>query len=125
MRFPNAAVLKAFIQLKMPFQTPGKLKDAEYWRLTAFLLKQNGFWDGKGTLDASNAAFISISPSSTFSLTPTAQAATTEMPSNGMVGDPLQIHSGSQVSVTTWAALGGIMLLGLIAYLLVRIGNKW
>ena len=121
-RFPNAAILKGFIQLKMPFQSPGILKDAEYWRLTAFLLKQNGYWDGKGVLNESTAAKIIISADSTFSLTPTPALTPTVDP---QITPEKQVVSANKENMTRWFAFGGIFVLLLIAAVVVWIGKKW
>lgn len=78
--FPDALSLKVYMQLKMPFQTPGILEEEIYWRLTGFVLKQNGYWDGKGELNDDIARRIVINPliavvsSATPTFTPTATA---------------------------------------------------
>jgi cytochrome c len=59
-KFSDAAQLQAYIRAAMPFWKPGSLTDEEAWRVTAFLLRQNGLWNGAGELDASNAAGIRI-----------------------------------------------------------------
>jgi len=58
--FPNAATLHGFISADMPFQSPGTLSDTLSWQLTAFLLRQNGLWDGQSEVNTSNAAQIVI-----------------------------------------------------------------
>ncbi len=58
--FSDAAALHTFISVSMPFQAPGRLDDKTYWELTAFLLRQNGYWSGVGTLDQTNAASVKI-----------------------------------------------------------------
>ncbi len=59
-KFSNAAQLHAYIRAAMPFWKPGSLSEDDAWRVTAFLLRQNGLWDGKAELDASNAASVKI-----------------------------------------------------------------
>ncbi|GAB4449124.1 MAG: hypothetical protein OHK0041_10140 [Anaerolineales bacterium] len=59
-KFSDAAQLQAYIRAAMPFWKPGSLSDDEAWRVTAFLLRQNGLWQGTGELDASNAAGVRI-----------------------------------------------------------------
>jgi mono/diheme cytochrome c family protein len=59
-KFSNAAVLYAYIRGAMPFWKPGSLTDEEAWSVTAFILRQNGLWDGAGELNASNASEIKI-----------------------------------------------------------------
>ncbi|OQY82426.1 MAG: hypothetical protein B6D40_09050 [Anaerolineae bacterium UTCFX3] len=58
--FPNAAALYAYTRAAMPFWKPGSLTEEETWRVTAFLLRQNGLWTGVGELDAAAAAEIPI-----------------------------------------------------------------
>lgn len=69
--FPDALSLKLYMQLKMPFQTPGILEDEIYWRLTGFVLKQNGYWDGNGELNDAIARRIIINPLLSVINTPT------------------------------------------------------
>ncbi len=69
--FTNAASLHTFISTEMPFQVPGTLSDDLYWEVTAFLLRQNGLWSGRGEVNASNASQIIISGNET-SLPPSA-----------------------------------------------------
>ncbi len=59
-KYGNGAVLQAFIRAKMPFQRPGILDEDTYWRLTAFLLRQNGYWSGTSILDQSAAERVRI-----------------------------------------------------------------
>lgn len=54
-KFPNAAVLQAYIQAAMPFWKPGSLTEDDSWAVTAFLLRQNGLRDDRAELNASNA----------------------------------------------------------------------
>jgi cytochrome c len=54
-KFPNAAVLQAYIKAAMPFWKPGSLTDDDSWAVTAFLLRQNGLRDDRAELNASNA----------------------------------------------------------------------
>ena len=60
-KFPTAANLYGFIHAAMPFQKPNSLSDEDYYKITAFLLRQNGLIDGKTEVDASNAAQIVVS----------------------------------------------------------------
>jgi hypothetical protein len=59
--FKNAGALHDFIQSKMPWQAPGSLKPDEYWELTAFLIRLNGYKLGVTVLDAQSAAQIDFS----------------------------------------------------------------
>ena len=56
--FGNAGKLHDFIQTKMPWQAPGSLKQDEYWDLTAFLMRLNGYNPGAAVLDAQSAGQI-------------------------------------------------------------------
>jgi len=58
--FSDAAQLNSFIRAAMPFWKPGSLTEDEAWRVTAFLMRENGLWNGIGELNASNAAEIRI-----------------------------------------------------------------
>jgi len=60
-KFQTAANLHAFIQAAMPFWKPGSLTDEENWNVTAFLLRENGLWNGTDNLDSSNASEIFLS----------------------------------------------------------------
>jgi len=59
-KFTDAAQLNAYIRAAMPYWNPGSLTDDQAWRVTAFLLRENGLWDGIGELNASNAGGIKI-----------------------------------------------------------------
>ena len=59
-RFSDAAQLNAYIRAAMPFWKPGSLTEEEAWRVTAFIMRENGLWNGDGELDASNAGGIRI-----------------------------------------------------------------
>ncbi|GAB4455007.1 MAG: hypothetical protein Kow0070_02500 [Anaerolineales bacterium] len=76
-KFSDAAQLQAYIRAAMPFWKPGSLSDDEAWRVTAFLLRQNGLWEGTGELNASNAAGVRILRQ-TPTLPPTAEQAQVE-----------------------------------------------
>ncbi len=56
--FGNALNLHNFIQTKMPWQAPGSLKPEEYWQLTAYLMRLNGYNLGSRTLDVDSARAI-------------------------------------------------------------------
>lgn len=59
-RFTDAAQLQTYIRVAMPFWKPRSLTEEEYWRVTAFLLRANGLWEGTTELNASNAASVKI-----------------------------------------------------------------
>ena len=69
--FANGLDLYEYIKTKMPFQAPGSLKDAEYWQLTAFLLRLNGVNPGTQILSAQSAAELWLNPLAKPSPTPT------------------------------------------------------
>jgi cytochrome c len=60
-KFPTAANLYGFIHAAMPFQKPNSLSDEDYYKITAFLLRQNGLIDGQVAVDESNVAQIVVS----------------------------------------------------------------
>jgi cytochrome c len=51
-KFSDAAQLHTYIRTAMPFWKPGSLTEEESWGITAFILRQNGLWDGKPELNA-------------------------------------------------------------------------
>lgn len=59
-QFQTAANLHAFIKSRMPFQAPGSLKDDEYWQLTAYLLRLNGYSVPFSLLDEQTAQRIPL-----------------------------------------------------------------
>ncbi len=101
-KFSNAAVLYGYIRGAMPFWKPGSLTDEEAWSVTAFILRQNGLWDGRAELNESNAAQV--------------QVAAPEATSTPTVTEPA-VGGGIQVS---WpVVLGGVLLLGLVLLLIL------
>lgn len=100
-RFPDAASLAGFIRAAMPYQAPGSLDEPLYWQITAFLLRENRLWDGRGELSPSNAAQVAIHPATP---TPT----------------PTQIKSPAS-GASLWLALLGVgALVGLLFLLIAR-----
>ena len=59
-RFETALDLYLYLNDEMPFQTPGSLKEEEYWQLTAFLLSLNGQDPGSPLLTAEQAGQIKL-----------------------------------------------------------------
>jgi cytochrome c len=86
-KFPKVSNLYGFIRAAMPFEYPGSLTEEEYWRITLFLLRENGINFDKD-LDASNADQI---------LLPWAQPTPTPTPlpptlfTSGFAGWPLLV----------------------------------
>lgn len=64
-RFATALELHDYLRAAMPWHAPGSLKEDEYWQVTAFLLRMNGFDPGSKVLDESNAADFRLRPSRT------------------------------------------------------------
>ena len=61
-RFATALDLHDFIQTEMPWQAPGSLSAEQYWQLTAFLLRANGYDPGQQHLDPQRTAQIPLRP---------------------------------------------------------------
>lgn len=59
-KFADASVLHAFIAAAMPWHQPASLEPDVYWRLTAYLLRQNGYENPYEELGPDNAAFIPV-----------------------------------------------------------------
>ena len=97
-KFSTAFTLEAYIRSAMPFWNPGSLTDEETWRITAFLLRENGI-PYSGQLDALNADKVLL-PSSMPVLTPTPSLS----PTSGR-------NSASWVLILFIIPLGGIMFL--------------
>lgn len=60
-KFPNALALQAYIKASMPYQWPGTLNDDLAWKLTAFILRENGLWQADRELGPENAEAITVS----------------------------------------------------------------
>jgi hypothetical protein len=59
-KFTDAAQLNSYIRVAMPYWNPGTLTEEQAWRITAFILRENGLWNGVGELNASNAGDLKI-----------------------------------------------------------------
>jgi cytochrome c len=59
-KFTDAAQLNSYIRVAMPYWNPGTLTEEQAWRITAFILSENGLWNGVGELNASNAGDLKI-----------------------------------------------------------------
>ena len=101
-KFPNAVVLHAYIAAAMPFWKPGSLSDEDAWSVTAFVLRQNGLWDGKGELSSANAEAILVGP-----------------PPPVPTSTPHPASAGATAGIPFSLILGGVVLLGAVV-LLVR-----
>lgn len=104
-KFPTAANLYGFIHAAMPFQKPNSLSDEDYYKITAFLLRQNGLIDGQTEVDASNAAQIVVS-----------RATPTPPP------HPSQVQTGG--GIWGWVILAGsVVLSGILLFTLKKSRN--
>lgn len=104
-KFPTAANLYGFIHAAMPFQKPNSLSDEDYYKITAFLLRQNGLIDGQTEVDASNAAQIVVS-----------RATPTPPP------QPSQVQAGG--GIWGWVILAGsVVLSGILLFTLKKSRN--
>lgn len=60
-KFTTAADLYAYLKARMPWHQPGSLSDEQYWQLTAYLLRANGFLPSADTtLTAVNASTVRL-----------------------------------------------------------------
>lgn len=57
-RFASALELHDYLKTEMPWQAPGTLTADEYWQLTAYLVRANGFDLGATQLDEQSAARV-------------------------------------------------------------------
>lgn len=62
-KFGTAADLHAFINVRMPFQEPGRLTEDEYWAMVAYILRHNDIGLGGGILTAANAGSVLLQQS--------------------------------------------------------------
>jgi len=102
-KFPTAANLRGFIFTAMPFWNPGSLTEEESWRVTAFLLRENGLWQGTVELDSSNAADLQI-------------ARGLQTPSATPQQDNIQ--NGGKLS--NWSLLTGVVLFLLVLIFILK-----
>jgi cytochrome c len=93
-KFSDAAQLNSYVRATMPFWKPGSLTEEEAWRVTAFMLRENGLWDDVKELDESNASAVRIPRGA---LTPATTPQQAEVP-NGSAGNG-------------WVILAGVLLL--------------
>jgi cytochrome c len=103
-KFSDAAQLHSYIRATMPFWNPGSLTEEEAWRVTAFILRQNGLWDASTELNASNAPDVKIQRG-TF-LTP--------------VATPPSADAQNQSGLLLWVSLGGIFVFLMVLIFLLR-----
>lgn len=107
-KFTDAAQLNSYIRVAMPFWKPGSLTEEEAWRVTAFLLRENGLWDGSGELKPSNAGEVRIQRG-----TPTPLLT------------PQQAQVKEESGVSPWLVfIGALIILFLLFFILKKIQNK-
>ena len=107
-KFADAAQLNAYIRATMPYWNPGSLTEDEAWRVTAFLLRENGLLDGSTELSASNAATIKIPRGALLTPAVTPQPAT------------IQERNGTLIGVI---AIGAVVLIVLLMFVLKKSRN--
>lgn len=62
LRFETALDLHEFISDNMPWHNPGSLQDAEYWQLTAYMIRENKIEPMTSSLDRQRAATLLLHP---------------------------------------------------------------
>ena len=116
-KFGNASVLEAFISLKMPFQKPGGLDADTYWRLSAYLLRANGYWSGAGILDPASAERVRIPSAGPEATQPAPNLAETPTPQPASTAQAADEPGSNTVRVIAAALL---LALGLGFFFLIR-----
>ena len=118
--FYNGLDLHDFLKKEMPWHNPGYLRDDQYWNLTAFLLRENGYWKNSTVINESTAAsyFIRLKiPSETLDVMVTSIA---PMP----VRTPISVKPANSADVSSqviWVApLIGLVILIAGLYLNTR-----
>lgn len=108
-KFADAAQLNAYIRATMPFWDPGSLTEEDAWRVTAFLMRENGLWNGSRELNASNAAEVRIQP---------------EPPPPSLTPEQAPVEEGS--GTASWLILFGALalLLAILFFVLKKNQNK-
>lgn len=107
-KFGDAAQLNSYIRAAMPFWDPGSLTEEEAWRVTAFILRENGLWNAAGELNASNAGEVSIP-----------RGTPTPLPTAGQV----QVEGGGG-AVPRPIIIGTFLVLFFLFLVLKKIQNK-
>jgi len=96
MKFSDAASVFAYMRVAMPFQKPGSLDDDTYWRITAFVLRQNGYRQDSAPLNESNAPAV-------------------------VLARPTPVLPAQSPSVSDWLAGVFFFLILLVIFVLVRV----
>ena len=104
----------------MPYQWPGTLEDKTCWKLTAYLTRQNGLWDGAGELNPTNAAQVAFIG---LAATPTPEPASTPTPTPAPTLVPAAARESGQaiwiVIILAAVALGLFFIL-----VFIRLGKS-
>lgn len=90
-KFSNGAQLHSYIRAAMPFWRPGSLSEDEAWKVTAFILRENGLWNDVVELGETNAGEVVI-PRATFAPTSVPQQ-TESQTGDGIIGWSVLIGS--------------------------------
>jgi cytochrome c len=107
-KFTDAAQLNSYIRVTMPFWKPGSLTEDEAWRVTAFIMRENGLWNGIGELNALNAGQVRIPRG-----TPTPLVT------------PQQVQVQKRGGAGSWMLILGVVSIPLILFfILKKIKNK-
>ncbi len=104
--FPTALNLHDYLHARMPWQAPGSLSEDEYWQLTAFLARENGYDLGPLPLDPERAAAISLG------VRPTP---TPDSPLAGFL---------ESAGIGFWVASGGVLALFVLLVLIAWVRRK-
>lgn len=109
-KFADASVLHAFIAAAMPWHQPASLEPEVYWRLTAFLLRENGYENPYEELGPDNAAFIPIGGEAA-ELDTEQVAELTPHPTAEVAGDQMQEVLTGHNQTSPWVI---VIVLGLV-----------
>ena len=109
-KFGTAADLHAFINVRMPFQEPGRLTEDEYWAMAAYILRHNDIELGGGILTAANAGSVLLrqsEPPSTATPPPAAMPLPTPVPQGWTYASATAAAAAAVVGVFA----GGVLVL--------------
>ena len=109
-KFGTAADLHAFINIRMPFQEPGRLTEDEYWAMAAYILRHNDIGLGGGILTAANAGSVLLrqaEPPSTATPPPAAMPLPTPVPHGWTYASATAAAAAAVVGVFA----GGVLVL--------------
>ena len=107
-KFASASQLNAYIRAAMPFWKPGSLSEEDAWKVTAYILRENGLWGGARELDETAAAGLLIGRG-------------TPVPS--LVPEQAQVREGGAF-LPVFALIGAVILLMVLFFILKKSRNK-